>query len=122
MLKTYNFLDKFGDPIKVHMLLEGGDWYSGLSIMDAIYSAKSKVSIIAYGSASSMSGVILQAADERILMPNTYFMIHSGSISIDGSTTQAALSAIRYEEMERKKMVKIFADRAISSNFFKRQK
>jgi ATP-dependent Clp protease, protease subunit len=57
----------------------GGDEYHGLAIYDAIRNCKSKVTIKVFGHAMSMGSIILQAADERIMMPNSRQMIHYGT-------------------------------------------
>ena len=66
-------------PIKILMNNPGGDWYHGMAIYDSIKTSKSLCSIITYGYAMSMGSIILQAASERIMMPNSRFMIHFGS-------------------------------------------
>ena len=50
----------------------GGSWGAGTSIYDAIASCKSYVTIVVYGQAESMSGVILQAADNRLMSPSSH--------------------------------------------------
>ena len=63
----------------------GGSWPDGVAVYDSIIASTSPVTIIAYGYASSMTSVILQAADKRVLMPHTEFMVHFGHISDDNS-------------------------------------
>src|SRR5258708_376613 len=62
--------------ILVHMQIEGGDFQAGMAIIDAIRLCRSPVVILAYAQASSMSGIILQAAKKRVLMPNCEFLMH----------------------------------------------
>ena len=57
----------------------GGEWSDGMAIYDAISMSRSYITIIAYGQAESMSSIIFQAADRRLITPNTYFMSHYGS-------------------------------------------
>jgi ATP-dependent protease ClpP protease subunit len=62
----------------------GGDWYHGMAIYDSIKNSSCNCTIKVYGHAMSMGSIILQAADHRIMMPNSRFMIHygyNGSIS-----------------------------------------
>lgn len=118
-IKNIHFLDRLSnDAIVVHMIIEGGDWHYGLAMMDAIYAAKSKVIIQAYSQASSMSGVILQAAYKRIMMPHTYFLMHYGVHSHEG-VSQAAHAAAKENEKSCKKMLDIFANRAAKGKFAK---
>ena len=102
------------EPIMVHMHLPGGDWQDCLGIYDAIKASKSKVCIIAYAKVESSSSVLLQAADLRILMPNTNFLVHYGSISVDNEH-KAALSMIEWSEKESQKMIDIFTEKCINS-------
>lgn len=62
----------------------GGDEYHGLGIIDAIAAHKGYVTIKVYGQAMSMGSLILQAADSRIMMPNSTLMIHYGTWEYDG--------------------------------------
>lgn len=66
------------DNITILMNNPGGDFFHGLAIYDAIKAAKSHCTITVYGHAMSMGSLILQAADHRIMMPNSRFMIHYG--------------------------------------------
>ena len=66
------------NTITVVMNNPGGDVYHGLAIYDAIKACTSHVTIKAMGHAMSMGAVILQAADERLLTPNSRVMIHYG--------------------------------------------
>jgi ATP-dependent protease ClpP protease subunit len=69
---------KNNKPIRIIMNNPGGDWYHGMAIYDAIKSSTCECTIIAYGYAMSMGSIILQAADQRIMMPNSRFMMHYG--------------------------------------------
>jgi len=61
----------------------GGDWYHGMAIYDAIKSSSCFCTIKVFGHAMSMGSVILQAADHRVMMPNSRFMIHYGYNAIN---------------------------------------
>jgi len=69
---------KSADAIFIIMNNPGGDWYHGMAIYDAIKTSKCHCTIKTYGYAMSMGSIILQAADVRIMMPNSRFMIHYG--------------------------------------------
>lgn len=107
------------EPILVHMHLPGGEWEDCLGMYDAIKASKARVIILAYAKAESSSSVLLQAADLRILMPNTNMLIHYGSFSLDGEHSKAAASSIEWNERECEKMVDIFTDRCINSSIYK---
>jgi len=106
------------DPILVHMHLPGGDWQDCLGIYDNIRNSKSKVGIVAYAKVESSSTVLLQSADLRILSPNTNFLIHYGSISVDNEH-KAALSMVQWSEQESQKMIDIFTEKCIKSRLAK---
>lgn len=108
--------------ITVHMLLvPGGDYDTGMAIYNAIKSCKSYVKIIVHGAANSMSSVILQAADWRVLSPNSSIMLHHGSISLS-DTSQSAAAAIKENNKNCRYMIDIFANRAINGEHFKEYK
>lgn len=117
--KNLRYLNKLSlDPILVHMHLPGGDWQDCLGIFDAIESSKSKIIIVATAKVESSSSVLLQAADLRILTPNTNFLIHYGSLSIDNEH-KAALSMVQWSEKESEKMIDIFTEKCMNSSISK---
>lgn len=66
------------DPINLIINCLGGDDISGFGMYDAIISARKSVDVIAEvrGGAMSMAAVLLQAATERKMGKNSYFMVH----------------------------------------------
>lgn len=105
------------DNILIHMHSIGGEWRDGMAIFNTVRVINSPVTILAYSEASSMSGVILQCADRRVLMPDTEFMIHHGSISLHDNS-MAAKSAVDVNERLCKRMLTIFARRATVGKHF----
>lgn len=115
-------LNQSCSPILVHMHSIGGEWNDGMAIFNSVRFAPAPVTFVSYSQASSMTGVILQCADKRILTSDCEFMIHHGSIGIS-ATSPAAKSAIDVNERYCKRMLQIFARRALkSSKFFKEKK
>jgi len=104
--------------ILVHMHTIGGNWHDGMAMFNSMRFSKCPITILAYAQASSMSGVVLQAADKRILTPDCEIMIHHGSISLDDNTV-AVKSAVDQNEKYCKRMLQIFAQRAILGKYFK---
>jgi ATP-dependent Clp protease protease subunit len=104
--------------ILLHMHTIGGNWADGMAMFNSIRLARSPATILSYAQASSMSGIILQSADKRVLMPDCEVMIHHGSIAISDNT-MAAKSAIDQNERYCKRMLQIFAQRAILGKYFK---
>lgn len=72
--------------INIIMNNTGGDWYHGMAIFDTIKNSSCYCNIRVYGHAMSMGSIILQAADNRIMMPNSRFMIHYGYNGSSGHT------------------------------------
>jgi len=107
------------EPILVHMHLPGGHWQDCLGMYDAIKASKADVVILAYAKAESSSSVLLQAADLRILMPNTNVLIHYGSFSMDAEHSKAAAAGVEWNERECDKMVDVFTDRCMNSSICK---
>lgn len=78
-LKNLHILDSIGTgEITVVLNCNGGDTVLGMAIYDAIKACKNFVRVIVKGRAYSMGSIILQAADERVLSPNSSVMIHMG--------------------------------------------
>jgi ATP-dependent protease ClpP protease subunit len=118
-LKNMHILDSRGsDSILVHMHTVGGEWNDGMAMFWAIRHAQSPVTLLAHSHASSMSGIILQAADKRVLVPDCDFMIHHGSIAVADDSI-AVKSAVETNNRLCKRMLQIFARRAIMAPYFK---
>lgn len=73
-------------PILIHMKTCGGIWEEGMAIYDAIRACPNPVTILSYTHARSMSSIILQAADKRVLMPNSHFLFHEGTLDLTGNS------------------------------------
>lgn len=113
--KNIRYLNSISsEPIFIHMHLPGGVWGDCMGMYDSIRASKSSTIILAYGSVESASSIILQAANLRILMPNTNVLIHYGSISVDNEH-KAALSWVQWSEKETKKMLDIFTEKCLCS-------
>lgn len=89
IIKGLHILDSSaptGDkPITIIMNNPGGCEYSGLGIYDAIKACKNHITIIVYGQAMSMGGIILQAADKRVMSSNSRFMAHYGQFGVSAN-------------------------------------
>lgn len=117
--KNLRLLDTVNqDPIIIHMHSVGGNWYDGMAIFDAITVCRSYITIIVYGQAESMSSVILQAADARVMMPNSYFMAHFGSSGYEGNYLDVQQAA-RFEKKGTELMLDIYSERMIKGKYIK---
>lgn len=108
-------------PILVHLNSIGGDWHAGMAIYDAILTCPAPVTILGYGIVASIATVILQAADTRVLMPNTSFLIHYGYESMFGTHTEA-MSYGEFAAKCRERMLDIYCKSTIKTPLFKNEK
>lgn len=120
--KNMNFLATLGEgPILVHMHTVGGNWTDGMAIYDTIKACPHAVTILAYAHARSMSSLILQAADYRVLMPHAHFLMHEGTWSFDGNASSARAEWLQSEK-DCNAMFKVYAERAVNGPRFKDRK
>ncbi len=119
-IKNLNILmRKSSDPVLLHMKTCGGDWTEGMAIYDAITACPNPITILNYTHARSMSSIILCAADRRVMMPHSTYMIHQGSHGFEGThkqfQTEAAEGAKSLDQM-----MKIYIDTLKCSGTMKR--
>ena len=118
-IKNLRGLDMKSDQaITIHMQSIGGEWSDGMAIFDAIQLSRSYVTMIIYGQASSMSSIILQAADYRYMTPNSHFMCHYGSSDIN-TDYLSAQNVADYERKTALTMFELYAKRCVDGLFFK---
>lgn len=98
------------DKILIHMKTCGGDWHEGMAIYDVIKACPTPIVILNYTHARSMSSIILQAADKRVMMPHSYFMIHEGEGNLGGTEKQIRSLYEFYRRTADKQMIDIYAD------------
>lgn len=84
-------------PILIHMKTCGGYWEEGMAIYDAIRACSNPVTILSYTHARSMSSIVLQAATKRVLMPNSYFLFHEGTLVSHG-TAKKTFSLVDWQK------------------------
>lgn len=80
VLKGTIALETIQGPITIRMYLNsgGGDLVAARGIIDVIKNCTKNVEIICVGEVVSAATLILQAADHRVMMPNSRLMIHVG--------------------------------------------
>jgi len=105
MIKALHILDMSapdGDkPITIIANNVGGDEYHGFAIYDAIKACKNYVTIQVFGHAMSMGSIILQAADERLMAPNSRQMIHYGTWGVHDHAKTAQKWAKEGEKIDK---------------------
>jgi ATP-dependent Clp protease protease subunit len=110
---TLMVVDQTLGPIRLVMNSCGGHSEAGLAIYDAIKTAKNRVDIDVYGACESIAAIILQAGQRRRLSRNTEFMVHDGSIQMDGweSARDLAICSKQLGNVNRQ-MHKLLASRS----------
>ena len=110
---------KADSPILIHMHTVGGNWEDGLAIYDIIRSCtNTHITIIAYAHARSMSSIILQAADTRIFMPNSVWLMHMGDMGFDGQA-QSFEAEADWAKKDHDRMLDIYTESAYGSVEYK---
>ena len=106
-------------PILIHMHTVGGNWEDGLAIYDIINSCtNTHITIIAYAHARSMSSIIFQAADTRIFMPNSIWLMHMGDMGFDGQA-QSFEAEAEWAKKDHDRMLDIYVESAYGSVAYK---
>jgi len=118
-IKNLRHLDYLkNEPILIHMHSLGGNWGDGMAIYDSITLSRSHITILVYGQAESMSSIMLQAADKRMMMPNSYFMCHYGSSGNSGNYLDTQ-NWSKFEEKILDTMLDIYTARSKKGKYFK---
>jgi len=82
MVQDLNLLQIYheGSPELTTVVLStyGGDLYYGFAIYDYLKRFTDKLKIICSGPVMSAGSLILQAADDRVMMPNSHILVHFG--------------------------------------------
>ena len=108
-IKNLNALSSSDKPIKIFMKTCGGYWEEGIAIYDAIALCPCEITIINYTHARSMSSLILQAANHRVMMPNSTFMFHEGTMDFSGTSKQFMTEAEQWK-LASKTMLDIYVE------------
>jgi ATP-dependent protease ClpP protease subunit len=85
LLKKKAELVGYEPQIRVHVMSEGGDIFSGLNIMNVLERSRVRVVTIAQGSCCSAATFILLGGSERRMGRNAYVLIHQISTEFWGN-------------------------------------
>ena len=89
-IKNLHILDTISSaPITILMNNIGGDEYHGFAICDMIKLCRSEIIVHVLGHAMSMGSIILQAADKRLMAPDSRQMLHYGTWEFGGHAKTA---------------------------------
>ena len=111
--KNLRILQQLGDdPVFIHMKTCGGSEEEGFAIYDALRLCGLRTTILSYTHARSMSSVVLQAADRRLLMPNSHVLLHWGNLEIGGDYRMVQ-SNVKFMETREDRYLDVFVDRMV---------
>lgn len=112
-IKNLHYLETESDqPILIHLWTCGGEWADGMGIHNAIAASPCHITILAHRAARSMSSIIFQAADKRVLMPDAGMMLHYGHNFFSGTGLEAETDAAVNKRLN-KRMMEIYAERMV---------
>jgi len=119
-LKNIRILESIDDkPIIVHQYNIGGNWECGMMMFDIINNSNLFIKFILHGAAASMGTIVPQAADIRVIMPNCYFMVHSGYTGLNSALTmKQSRSWTEWEKYTTDNMFNIYAEKCQNGQFF----
>lgn len=113
-------LENKSDRIIIHANTVGGNWWDGLVIFDAIANSHCHITYVIHGQAFSMGSILPQAADERIMMPNSIMMIHPITPGLsDNLTAKQAAESIVIDKYVSSIMLDIYANKCSEAQYFK---
>ena len=85
LLKKKAELVGYEPTIRVHIMSDGGDIFSGMNMMNVLETARVKVVTIAQGSCCSAATFMLLGGSERRMGRNAYVLIHQISTEMWGN-------------------------------------
>lgn len=85
LLKRAAELVGYQPMIRVHIMSEGGDIFSGLNMMNVLEQSRVKVVTIAQGACCSAATFVLLGGSERHMGRNAYLLIHQISTEFWGN-------------------------------------
>ena len=97
-------------PITVSMKTCGGMWEEGMAIYDALMATSNPITIVNYTWARSMSSIIFQAANKRVMMPHSTFLYHQGTYATSGTVKQVKTDIGFNMERTKQEMLDIYID------------
>jgi len=117
-IKNLRVLQSLGDaPILIHMKTCGGDWVEGMAIYQAILTCPVFCTILNYTHARSMSSIIFLAADYRVMMPYSTYMVHRGTTGFEGTVTQLE-TEFKQNQIAERQMFDIYIEQMKASPKF----
>lgn len=121
-IKNLDYLESLSDnEITVKIMSCGGCWNYGMAMYDAILNSKAIITSVSYAHSRSMSSIIPQAADKRLIHKHCDFMVHYGTYTDEGDWRQVA-NGVEFAKKFNDQMIKIYAEKCIHGAFAKEHK
>lgn len=108
-------------PIKIFIDSPGGDVTFMWSIINMIEMSKTKVITINYCTAYSAAGEILASGHERLALPGSHVMLHSGSCQFGGQADQVESMKKYFDKLTKKTVDHLMKRTKIDPKTFKRK-
>jgi ATP-dependent Clp protease protease subunit len=98
-------------PITLWVNSPGGDHHTCLGLYDAMRRSECHITAIVEGKAWSAASYLIQAADRRLITPNSTVLVHDGEDSFEGAPKNFELWA-KQSRLERYRTYEIYAARS----------
>ena len=80
------------------------------------------ITTLSYAHARSMSSILIQAADWRVLTPNCDVLIHFGTLEFDNNPHEHTVAEVVWAERQLEQMLQIYAQQCARGPFFRRKR
>ena len=100
--------------IEIQVNSPGGSINAGFALIDFIRDLRERghtVTMVAFGMAASMAGVLLQAADRRVMGANCFLLLHEGSLGAIGDFGEVE-DRVKLMKMYHERILALFEERA----------
>lgn len=102
------------EPIVIRITSPGGQVFEGLALYDYILGLRKAgihVTTVVFGMAASMSAVLLQAGDKRIVAPNAQVMVHEMEIQFPSAKVSTQEENQKFAKKLNERLIEILASR-----------
>lgn len=110
-LCNLHILDSSVGEVTIKLISDGGSVSVARAIYDLIRGMKNLVRIQCYGNISSAATLILQAADRRVMSPNSKMMLHLGYEGVAFDHPRTAERTYKENRAEEEWMYKVYLER-----------
>ena len=98
-----------GMDLVIHIKTCGGFWEEGMAAYNALITYPGNITMINYTHARSMSSLMFLAGTRRIMMPDSSFMFHEGTMGMYGTQKQFRTEG-EWAKQASKRMLDIYVD------------